>query len=325
MRALTILVLVLAAIYSGYWFVGSRTVNSGAADALEQMRMAGWQANVGDIATRGFPSRFDTTLSDLALTPPDGSWQYAAPFVQALALSYAPNKVIAVLPETQTVRIPGQDLIITGTGLRASTGVAASTDLDFQGFTAEGAEITVTSSLGWTINAASLLSAMRPSPVDEMAYDIYGELGEIIFEAGFDELLQTAPAVIQSVSIDGVVKLDQPLNRNGLQSIEPIQPTALELKSAKLRWGEIELNATGTFDVVDGYPEGPLDIKVTNWAQLVDALVAAGTMEPEVAKTYRDAASLLASEVGELDMTVTFRGGQMVYGFLPLGPAPRFY
>jgi len=99
--------MILAALYAGYWVVGSRTVEGQAVSGLDALQSDGWTVAYSDVNTRGFPSRFDTTVTDLDLTAPDGT-RYQAPFVQALALSYRPNEVIAAFPDEQTLTIAGQ-------------------------------------------------------------------------------------------------------------------------------------------------------------------------------------------------------------------------
>ena len=325
MRALTFLVIFLAVIYGGYWAIGARALENGTNSAVAQMRADGWLLNIADVATKGFPSRFDTTLSNVEIAPPDGTWRYSAPFVQALALSYAPNKLIAVLPQQQQIDLLNQSLNITSTTLRASTGVAANPDLDFQGFTAEGADLSVQSSWGWSIAANNLLAAMRPNAQSEAAHDIYAELSGIKLGQGLSQQLASMPDLIESVSFDAIVSLNVPLDRHSFQTQSEIIPTDLTLKAFKLLWGEVKLSAKGDFVITNGYPVGQLDLTISKWDQLVDALVANGLVEAEVAKTYSDVAALLATEAGDLEVPVTFQNGLISYGILPLGPAPRFY
>jgi len=324
MRRLTIVVLALAAIYSGYWVIGSRTVASGTASAMAQMQADGWQIDTTDVKTRGFPSRFDTTLTELTLAPPDRSWRYTAPFVQALALSYAPNEVIAILPETQTLELPGQTLTIVAEKLRASTGVAASTDLTYQGFTAEGDKLALNSTLNYSIAISRLLAAMRPSAASETSYDLYAELLDISLAEAPDA---GASNMIERVSADAVLTLDKTLDRQTFQAIEqdPVLPKALNLKDFTMLWGEVQLSASGDLDIPAGTPEGQVDLTITNWDALIDLLVQSGGLDQEVATTYRNMAGLLSGGTAKLDIPVTLRGGRMSVGPFPLGPAPRFY
>jgi len=108
MRRLTILVIAAACLYSIYWFVGASRIEVGAKAALAQMQADGWEASHTDLATRGYPSRFDTTITELGLQPPDGSWRYTTPFAQAFALSYRPTHVIAAFADTHELMTTDQ-------------------------------------------------------------------------------------------------------------------------------------------------------------------------------------------------------------------------
>lgn len=327
MRKLTIIVVILAALYGGYWMVGSRSVSNGAQSAIAQMQDQGWQIDVADLSTKGFPSRFDTTLSDLVLAPPARNWRYSAPFVQSFALSYAPNEVIAVLPDTQTLDLPGQSLTITADKLRGRTKVAASTDLTYQGFTAEGDNIAVASNLDWSLDVTRLLVAMRPSINGPASYDLYGELLDITLGEGLDTARQGIPAKIEAIKADAVITLDKPLNRATFMAIEtdPVVPTALNVKDMSLTWGDVRLRANGDLTIQDGIPTGRITVTVANWEQVIAALTQSGVLDPNLTATYRNVAGLLAGGGDTLDVPLIFRDGFVSAGPLPLGPAPRFY
>ncbi len=105
MRRLTIIVLALAAIYGAYWVFGASMVERTATSRAELMRLEGWKIDYDDLSTRGFPSRFDTTVTALDVEIPSGDLAWSAPFVQALSLAYKPNEVILALPESQTITL----------------------------------------------------------------------------------------------------------------------------------------------------------------------------------------------------------------------------
>jgi hypothetical protein len=99
MRRLTILVAVMALIYSAYWFIRATATERGARGALDNLTQQGWDISYASLNTRGFPSRFDTTFNEIDLSAPDGSIRFSAPFVQTMSLSYQPNHVIAAFPD----------------------------------------------------------------------------------------------------------------------------------------------------------------------------------------------------------------------------------
>src|SRR5210317_1971614 len=92
-------------------------------------------AQVGDVSQRGFPSRYDVTLDDVAI-PAIG---FTAEFVQILRVVYNADHRIIVLPDEFTLM--GQP--VSGTGFRASV----VRDGDFARITIEGRDITLPQSL----------------------------------------------------------------------------------------------------------------------------------------------------------------------------------
>ena len=108
MRALIGVVVVLVTLWSGYWFVGSRGVEAGLAAWIDARRAEGWVAEYSDISTIGYPNRFDTTISDLALADPATGLAWNMPFFQILTLSYTPNHIIAVFPGNRLEGLKGK-------------------------------------------------------------------------------------------------------------------------------------------------------------------------------------------------------------------------
>ena len=136
MRRLTLIILSLAVIYASYWVIGANRVTNGVQTALTNMQSEGWTADA-TVKTRGFPSRFDTTLTDVALADPTGQMSYAAPFVQTLALSYRPNNVRLVLPQQQRVGMGAVMGTLSADALQAGVTVKPNVALSFDNVTAQ--------------------------------------------------------------------------------------------------------------------------------------------------------------------------------------------
>ena len=120
MRKLLWLVLIAAFAWSAYWFIGARTSERAMIGWLEDRRAEGWQVEYSDLSLRGYPNRFDTTLTDLVLTDPETGVSWRAPFFQIFALSYQPKHLIAVWPNEQTIATPYQTISITSEKMSAS-------------------------------------------------------------------------------------------------------------------------------------------------------------------------------------------------------------
>jgi hypothetical protein len=216
LRKLLIFVIALGVVYGGYWFVGSAAVERGAKAALAQVQADGWDLTYDSVATRGFPSRFDTTLTNINLRDPGTGIGWQAPFFQLLALSYLPNKVIAIWPNDQTVILPGQTLQVTSDRLRASIAVGANTALTLTKATVETGPLTVVSDLGWRAAIDKGLVALRQAAGDN-TYDLYADLTALTLPAALKSRLDPAadlPAALTVVRADATLTLDRPLDRN---------------------------------------------------------------------------------------------------------------
>ena len=330
MRRLTFLVLFLSALYSGYWFAGARAVAYGAQSAISQARADGWDLTYSEINTRGFPSRFDTTLSDLSLAPLGAGWQWVAPFVQVFALSYQPNRVIAAFSDDQTIRIGNQTLQISTDRLRASAGVFANTDLSFNDATVEVGAASVISDFGWQISVDRALLAFRAEPAAQNRYDAYFDADQIILPESVIARIDPAGdlgAVLTRAVFDSAVSFDQPLDRHGFdgRGTEP-RATNFTLRNLTLIWGPVEIRAQGAFDIdAQGNPDGRITFRSEQWRQVIDLMVAAGMIDAGLAPTIVNVAAATALDGGPPDFPIVFSGGRMFLGPLPIGDAPQFW
>jgi hypothetical protein len=320
MRFLLWLVGILALLYGGYWFVGQRAVERGAASAFSQMQAEGWEVAYDDIATRGFPSRFDTTVTAPRLVDPVSGTGWEAPWLQVLALSYLPNEVIAVFPETQTVLLPGDRIDIASQDMRASARVGLSAALPFDNVTVQTGPVTLSGETGWQAGLARALFALRHAASGGADYDIWFEGTDIALpEAGLNAAL---PRTLPVLRLDGTFTLDQPIDRH-MQPGARLQ--ALTLRQALVDFGATGLRADGalTFNP-EGIPQGSIDLTIRDWRAALAIAVAAGAVPPSMAGLAERAGGLLAAGGTDLSAPLVFDAGQMRLGPVPLGPAPAF-
>lgn len=313
MRRLTYLILFLAGAYATYWFVGANRVTAGFESALTQMQAEGWTARA-DVATRGFPSRFDTTLSDVSIGGPAADWGYSAAFVQTLALSYRPNNVILVLPETQRITSPADLGTLNAQRLRASATVKPNLALAFDDLTAEGEALTYTSDAGWNMTLDQLLVAARLQQDRSSTYDVYAKLDQFT--------LPGAAGLITETIVDADVRLQAPLDRTTQEvRIEQIVVSAL-----RMVWSGVVLSGEGQLDVdANGTPEGQVLLRVENWQALIPRLVEIGAFDPDVGRTAQTMGVILAQGSDTLTLPLKYENGFGFLGPLPLGPAPKLH
>lgn len=329
MRLLLALILVVAGCWSGYWFIGSAGVSKGFGMWFEARRAEGWAAEYSALETRGFPNRFDTTFTDLALADPETGLAWEAPFFQLLALSYQPNHIIAIWPNDQLIATPLQKYKVSSADMRASVVTATNTALTLERttLTAEGLAIAPAGQDQPTrINALSL--AAEQVPADPDAY----RLG--LSADGFAPALpwrvridpgNTLPETLDALQADFTIGFDKPWDRTAIEDARP-QPRQIKIRLAEARWGKLELQAAGEVTVdAAGLPTGEIVIKARNWRNILNLAVSSGALPESFAATIEDALSIVSQMAGNpktLDIPLNFRNGRTRLGPVPIGPAP---
>lgn len=330
MRKLLAFTLIAAGLWGGYWFIGSAAVERGLTAWFAQRQADGWTADYATLNTSGFPSRFDTTITELVLSDPTTGVTWDAPLFQILALSYRPNHIIAVLPNVQTIATPAETVTITSDRMRGSVVFKAGTDLtlDHSAFVMENVALSGT---GWAMALAEGRFATRQSVARDDTHDIAFEaLGFAPTDATrrFLDPGATLPATVETLKIDATLGFDAPWNRFALEDRRP-QVTQIDLNSAQATWGTLDLRASGSVSIdADGLPTGRITITATNWRDMLAMAVAAGLVRDTVAQTVERGLGILAGLSGDpatIDAPLSFQNGFVSLGPLPLGPAPRLH
>ncbi|MEI4262104.1 DUF2125 domain-containing protein [Roseovarius sp. D0-M9] len=333
MRILLAICLALAAAWAGYWFIGSGAVKSGIAAWFDARRAEGWVAEYSDLTVQGFPSRFDTTLTEPRLSDPSSGLGWQAPFLQLLTLSYTPNHVIAVWPNTQDVSGPQGTYTLTSSDMRASLIVAASTSLAPKRATLTAADLSWAPSTG---GDAASMAALRLAA--ERIEDAPGS-GDARYHLGLaaDDLAppadllaianaaDTQPRVIDSLTADITVDFTAPWDRTAIEEVRP-QPTRIDITRLTASWGAMTLEASGTLDVdARGLPEGMMTLKARNWRDMLALAQDTGALTPDAASMADRALGMVATASGDdktLEMPLRFEGGQIWLGPMPIADAP---
>ena len=317
---LTILVLVAATLWGGWWFVGASAVDRGARTAIDSARAQGWGIEYGDLTVAGFPNRFDVTLDAPRVMSPDGVMRWSAPFVQVLALSYRLNHVIAVAPREMTIEVPGETIDITSTDLRASAVVTPSRQPDLRRATITASDLTIRATdLGATFATAVLAARQNGS---DAIYDVAIALTGVSASDGLRAKLDptgTLPEVIDTLDIDTMVVLSNPI---GITR-DPVL-SELTIRRATVNWGDARVILSGDLTVAaDGTPDGDLTLRARGWDDLLAFVVAQEWLTAAQASLIGSGLSGLEDAEGFAEIPVSLSGGQIIVMGLPVGPAPR--
>lgn len=315
MRKLLYITIVLALLWSGYWFVASRGLNTALDTGIDAQRAAGWTIAYDDLSVSGFPNRLDTTLTAPTIVAPTGDFGWTAPFFQVLTLSYRPNHIIAVWPDTQTLTLPDLGKVtVLSTDMRASAVVRPKGDLTLERTNLVAEQVAARSETGVRIGAEKLLLALRATE-EPTTYDV------ALDASG----LSAAGHVISLAKGNARVGLSKPLDRFALAPLP--HATRVDLDTAQIEWGETKVAATGGFDIdLDGYATGALTLGISNWRAALNMAQDMGLMRPADVTQATRVLRLMAASDGDdttLDVPLTLRAGQVWLGPVPLGRMPR--
>jgi len=314
-----------AVAWCGYWFVGARFVMQGAETALAGARAQGLRAEADDLAVRGFPNRFDLTVTAPDFADPASGFGWTAPFVQVFALTYRPWHVIAAFAPEQQVTTPAGAFTLTAGKLQASLRARPTALLPLDRMTLVGSDLTLLAPGGASVSAPELRLATRDRDGTGLRHEIGLEVTGLAPSPGVLPEGTGLPAVLDRLYLDADLTFSAPLDRDAPLSRPEL--TRLALHEALLIWGDLALHAKGDLAPdAAGLAEGSLTLRATNWQRLLPALVSAGLVKSEVAETWTRMMEIMAQQSGDpavMDVTLRFSQGRVSLGPLPLGPAPR--
>lgn len=329
MRKLIALVVISATLYGGYWFVGRSQIQSRLSEALVEMDAGDYDLTYDTLHTQGFPSRFDTTITNLEFSDPMTATSWTAPLFQLFALSYRPNEVIAVFPNKQTLTVDGEVFTLLTNDMRASGKVRTNASLVFQTATIEMDNPRIQTEEGAELAMASILAAMRLTPATSQTYDVFLEARSIELPEDIRRIIDPQnlqPPIMQSLRFDSDVDLTAPIELNG-SSTNPIELAAISIKEFALAWGDMSVSAIGDVTPDEtGLLNGSFSISARNWQQVLDLAVATGSI-PEQRRLLIVGMAASIDETPHvpdtLTVTLSIIDGQMALGPIPLGAAPR--
>lgn len=320
-RGLTTAVILLAALWAGWWFVAANLAGRGVEQLVDDLRALGWRVDYADISTRGFPSRIDMTATDLSLAGPSRVVTWESDWLQVFALSYRPNKIILAWPEEQRITLPDQTLTLGAEALMASATVGIATDVPLRQGVIQSGLLTLSSDSGWRMGATRLLAALRETPApaggeaQAGSYDLYAELSELALPGGM-----AAPGATATLKAEATLILDRPIATGAAPLVEEII-----FKDIRADWGAASFTLSGSLTPDSaGYAEGAIMIGLRNWPLLLDTAVQIGLIHPDDAEGWQRGLMLASRGDNTLDASIVASGGVLLLGgLIPVGPAPR--
>ena len=328
MRAFMVVVLALGVLWGGYWYAGSTALQKGAEAWFAGQVAQGRIATNGGIVVRGFPNRFDLTLTDVHLADPVTGFGWDAPFAQVFSMTWKPWHLIAALPNVQTVTLPDQSVGVESSKLQGSLKLVPGAALALDAVVVDGTDLVATSSLGWVVKATRAELATRQDASVANGHEVNVTVTGLVPDAGLLAAVAATsdlPGLVEVARVDLVAGFTAPIDR--FAGATKPQVVTLTVKEGQVRWGDLVVTVKGSVVAdADGLAEGRLDIHIENWRKMIAPAVAMGLIRPEIAQTVENMMGLLAQQTGDgtsLDLPLVMTAGRMSLGPIPLGPAPR--
>ena len=150
MRRLIGLLVIAAALWSGWWFAVSYGVRQGIEAAIVQQERRGWDVATGAVETRGFPLTHTTRIDGLQFIRGNDGWQTA----------WAELQSPAIWPGDQTLRLAPEQVVQLGAAVYVLSADDLLAHLRFQPGLALTVDAINTRSGPWTAvqNGATVLS-----------------------------------------------------------------------------------------------------------------------------------------------------------------------
>ena len=327
-RLIKILV-VLAVIWSGWWFASAYGLRQSIAGWFAAQQTRGWQAEFAQIATSGYPLRHITRLDAPTLADPANGTAWRADWISFDSPAAWPGRQTLRFARTaqrlsyfyQTVTLTAQDM---AADLRLKPGVA----LELTNMSLTAGPWAVAAPDGAVMQAQSLTLAMdqREDPRD---YAITIDAQNFAPGDGLRRLVrtgQTLPPAFETLTLQMQVRFSRPWDRSALEDNRS-QPTEIALRLADVQWGPLRIQAAGKVTVdTDGVPTGAITLKADNWREMLAMARASGSLPSGLEEPAERALTFLSGLGGNpnaLDLKLNFRDGFVALGPLPLGPAPR--
>ena len=329
-RLLVSLVVFATLGWSGYWWAGSSAKDAALRGWLDGRAQAGWVADYKSLDVVGFPNRFDTTITDLHLADPRSGWAWSTPELYILGLSYQPNHIIVVWPETQTISSPRETISVLSNNIRSSVKFEPNTTLALDQTIVEIDDLTMSSTKGWTSTLKHAQFATKQSGTEDFAHVLDFEATEVKPARIFKNIIDPSdllPDVFDRLHIGATLAFDAPWDRLAVEGAKPLL-TRLDLADLTATWGQLEFQAKGSVALDSlGYPTGKIRIRAQNWKKMLKVAVSSGAVPSELASTLETALGFIAKLSGNpdtIDAPLSFSKKTMFLGPIPIGPAPRF-
>jgi len=320
-RILAVLAIVATLGWCGYWFIGARALDHAISNGVQSIA----EVEVADHTIRGFPSRFDVTLTEPSVSANGLHW--SAPFVQVFALSYRLNHLIAVFAHDQRLSGLGLDAVLHNEDLRASLVLEAGLDLPLDRFSLVGQGLEL-SLAGETHRAEGLRAASRR--ITEREHDVALVLETVFPDSAFMTRLDPQniwPRRFDVLRLAAEIEVSHALDRSMIGGPEP-RVQRVTFTGAHVQWEGTDITAAGRLTPGStGLLSGDLRLSVIGWRALMQRARDAGLMPAEHDALIAMAMQGLvnAEDPNRIDAAFSVVNGVVSIGPITVGVIPRVF
>lgn len=329
MRRLVWLGLLFAALWSGWWMFASASLRSGLASWLEERRDEGWQAEVSNIGSSGFPFALETTLEAPVLADPETGLAVSASRLDVQAPVWWPGHVSVLFPPDEIfVASPQLRQTIRADTAMANLRLHPGTALEVEQMALTSGPWSLSLPQGSIMSASGLTLDMTQAPEVKTQYAF--TLDAPAFKPGTvprSALLipDDWPVAFDSLKLEMNVTFDRPIDRQTIETARS-QPRQIDLTLAEAQWGALLLRSAAALSVAPGgVLSGEFSLQARNWREMLSLAETAGAIPAGLRPQLENVLSALAGSGGNpetIDVELKLRDGTIYLGFIPLGPAP---
>lgn len=320
---------IFAVLWSGWWFLASTTAERAVQNWLSARQSEGWQAEVRQITRSGFPVKLSMLINAPKLADPATGIALQMDHLTLSAPAWWPGDVTLTLPDTP-IRMASLNGLID---LQADEGQAIlhlhpGPSLQLETMEATSGLWQITTPQGALLSGSDFTTSMVQDADTPERYTL--DINTKDLTPG--TLLRIGvpsdwPLKFDAFTAQITATFDTAWDRHALADRRP-QPRQITISDADIRWGALRLGASGDLDVdANGLPTGTLALKVEQWREAVNIAQASGVLAAGFRPQAETVLGMLANMGGDpetLNLTLSFKGGAMSMGPIPLGPAPRF-
>ncbi|MBW8882643.1 MAG: DUF2125 domain-containing protein [Asticcacaulis sp.] len=321
-------VVVLAIVWSGYWFYVAHEVEKRIAAHQTTLIQHGYQVSFDPVHVRGYPYRMFVEMKNLTVVAPNGKG-FATPDLQAEANAYALDKWVMVAPQGLTLyrgRIDGYDLgkiTVSGRSLRASV---SGLSKPVYNVAVEGSALTLVPSdptHPFAFTTADKFDAyLRPT------HDVADSADFLMRISGAHGQPQSfigdmSPEKPLSLSTEGVLNHFAAFNGGGFKAWAQAGGTATGVKS-QVTAGDLGVIITGDGLSADSdnHLTGKLKIEMSGTFKPLDVLGALRVISPENMTLAKPLLNMTLATQGTQAFTIEFHDGSAWIGPLKVSDAP---